>query len=81
MEELDLHRHTVDEAMPRLDEFLHSAFQAGLRRVWVIHGKGTGVLRREVSRYLSGHSLVKSFCPADGFHGGVGATQVELSDW
>ncbi|HEY90352.1 MAG TPA: Smr/MutS family protein [Dehalococcoidia bacterium] len=80
LEELDLHRHTVDEAIPKLDTFLHNAFRAGLYRVWIIHGKGTGVLRQEVGRYLTGHSLVRSFGPADRFHGGNGATQVELSD-
>ncbi len=48
-EELDLHRNTVDEAIPRLDSFLHTAFQAGLHRVWVVHGKGTGTLREENS--------------------------------
>ncbi len=79
-EELDLHRHTVDEALPRLEEFLHTAFRSDMHRVWVIHGKGTGVLRREVSRYLAGHTLVKAFGPADRFHGGAGVTQVELSD-
>ena len=79
-DELDLHRNTVDEAIPRLDSFLHSTFQAGLRRVWVVHGKGTGTLRHEVARHLSRHSLVKSFRPADRFHGGAGATEVQLSD-
>ena len=80
-EELDLHRLTVDEALPKLDEFLHAVFQAGLYRVWVIHGKGSGVLRQEVRRYLSKHPLVKSYAPADRYHGDIGATQVELSDW
>ena len=80
-EELDLHRLTVDEAISRLEEFLHAAFRAGLRRVWLVHGKGTGALRREVGRYLSGHPLVKSYGPADRRHGGIGVTQVELSDW
>ena len=80
-EEVDLHRLTVAEALPKLDQFLHTAFQAGLYRVWVVHGKGTGVLRQEVGRYLSGHPLVKSYGSADRYHGGEGATQVELSDW
>ncbi len=80
-EELDLHGHTVDEALPRLEDFLHRAFQSGLRQIWVVHGRGTGTLRQEVSRYLSGHSLVKSFGPADRYHGGAGATEVQLSDW
>ena len=80
-EELDLHRLTVDEAIPELDRFLDGSFRAGLRRVWVVHGKGTGVLRREVGRYLSGHPLVKSYGPAERRDGGIGVTQVELSDW
>ena len=80
-EELDLHRLTVDEAIPKLDQFLNDAFRAGLYRVRIVHGKGTGVLRQEVRRYLSGHTLVKSSGPADRYHGGAGATQVELSEW
>ena len=79
-EELDLHRLTVDEAIPRLDEFLHNAFQAGYYRVWIVHGKGSGILRQAVGRYLSKHPLVRSYRSADSQHGGVGATQVELSD-
>ena len=80
-EELDLHRLTVDEALPKLDEFLHAAYQAGLYRVRVVHGKGTGILRREVGRCLANHPLVRSYGPADRHHGGIGATQVELSEW
>ena len=79
-EELDLHRLTVDEAIPRLDEFLHTAFRAGYYRVWIVHGKGSGILRQAVGRYLSKHPLVRSYRSADSQHGGVGATQVELSD-
>lgn len=79
-EELDLHRMTVEEAIPLLESFLYASYQAGLHRVWVVHGKGTGVLRREVGRYLADHPLVRSFDPADPHHGGMGATQVELSD-
>ena len=80
-EEIDLHRLTVDEALPKLDDFLHLAFQAGLYRVWVIHGKGSGILRQEVRRYLSKHPLVRLHRPADRYHGGIGATQVELSEY
>jgi DNA mismatch repair protein MutS2 len=49
--------------------------------VWIVHGKGSGVLRREVGRYLSKHPLVKSHGLADRYHGGTGATQVELSEY
>ena len=79
-DELDLHRLTVDEAIPRLDKFLHDAFRSGYYRVWIIHGKGSGILRQEVGRFLAKHSLVKSYRAADPQHGGPGATQVELSD-
>jgi DNA mismatch repair protein MutS2 len=79
-DEIDLHGLTVDEAIPKLEEFIYRAFQAGHYRVWVVHGKGTGVLRQEMRRYLSKHALVRSQRPADPQHGGAGATQVELSD-
>jgi DNA mismatch repair protein MutS2 len=80
-EEIDLHRLTVDEALPKLDDFLHAAFRAGLYRVWVVHGKGSGILRQEVRRYLSKHPLVRFYGPADRYHGDTGATQVELSEY
>ena len=80
-EELDLHSLTVDEALLKLDPYLDAVFRAGLRRVWVVHGKGTGTLRREVRRRLDSHPLVKRYRPADLSHGGQGATLVELADW
>ena len=80
-EELDLHGMTVDEALPKLDDFLHAAYQSGLYRVWIVHGKGTGVLRREVGRYLANHSLVSFHGPAESAHGGLGVTRVELREW
>jgi DNA-nicking Smr family endonuclease len=76
--ELDLHRLTVDEALPKIDEFLYDIYRSGLYHARIVHGKGTGILRREVARYLSSHPLVKSFGPADRYHGDFGATEVEL---
>ncbi len=80
IEQLDLHGLTVDEALPRLDRFLHAAYQAGHYRVYIVHGKGSGILRREVGRFLSGHTLVRSHQLADKYHGSDGATLVLLSD-
>ena len=77
--ELDLHRLTVDEAIPKIDDFLHDMYQAGIYHCLIIHGKGTGVLRQEIGRYLATHALVKHFGQADRYHGGIGATEVELS--
>ncbi|MDD4635982.1 MAG: Smr/MutS family protein [Dehalococcoidales bacterium] len=77
--QLDLHGNIVEEALPKVDDFLYAAYQAGHERVWIIHGKGTGVLKLEVSRLLSRHCLVRSFYSADKFHGGEGAIQVNLA--
>jgi DNA mismatch repair protein MutS2 len=74
--ELDLHALTVEEAIPRLERFLCEAHNAGWNQAMVIHGKGTGILRQEVRRYLARHSLVYHYGEADRFHGGAGATQV-----
>jgi DNA-nicking Smr family endonuclease len=76
--EIDLHRLTVDEALPKIDDFLHDMYCAGLHYVLIVHGKGTGVLKQEVSRYLATHPLVKSYHQADRWSGGYGATEVEL---
>ncbi len=78
--ELDLHRLTVDEAIPKIDAFLNDTYCAGLHYVRIIHGKGSGVLRQEVSRYLSTHPLVKSYHTADRYNGSIGATEVVLID-
>ncbi|MEK7281421.1 MAG: Smr/MutS family protein [Chloroflexota bacterium] len=79
-DELDLHGMTVDESMPLLDQFLYHSYQAGLQRVWIVHGKGTGILRQAVRRYLSTHPLVKEHVIADRYHGDSGATQVDLEN-
>ncbi len=79
-DEIDLHGLTVDEAVPLVDVFLHKSFRGGLPRVWVIHGKGTGILRSELRNYLGRHPLVARCSTADGARGGHGATQVEMID-
>jgi DNA mismatch repair protein MutS2 len=79
-DEFDLHGLTVDEALTLVNTFLYKSSISGLRRVWIIHGKGTGALRQEVRRYLTNHPLVMVCSTADGNRGGIGATQVELAD-
>ena len=80
IDEVRLRHLTMDEALPKLDQYLHDAFMAGLYQVRVIHGKGTGTLRQMVRKYLTGHPLVKSFRPGDYGEGGAGVTIVELSE-
>ena len=77
--EVHLRRLTVDEALLKLDKYLHDAFMAGLWQVRVVHGKGTGTLRRIVGEQLTKHPLVRSYRPGGYGEGGAGVTIVELT--
>jgi DNA mismatch repair protein MutS2 len=79
IDEVRLRHLTVDEALLKLDKYLHDAFMAGLHQVKVIHGKGTGTLRQEARRVLATHPLVKSYRPGGYGEGGAGVTVVELA--
>ena len=79
-DELRLRYLTVDEALPRLDSFLHDSYVSGLGRVRIIHGKGSGMLRETVRRVLGTHPLVKTFRAGDKWEGGEGVTIVEFSE-
>jgi len=76
--ELDLHALTVDEALPLIHGYLNDACLAGMKEVRIVHGKGTGALRRVVMRELKNHPLVKSFRTGSRYEGSTGATIVEL---
>ena len=79
-DELRLRYNTIDEAMPKLERFLHDKYRQGYTEVKIIHGKGTGALRLTVRRELGRHTLVKRFRPGESYEGGEGVTIVELSD-
>ena len=79
-DELRLRHMTLDEALPRLDSFLHGTYLAGLTRVKIIHGKGTGTLREMVRRVLGKHPLVLGFRAGEKWEGGEGVTIVEFSE-
>jgi len=76
--EIDVRGLNGDEAVEQVDRFLDSAVLAGLHRIDVIHGKGTGVLRKRVSEFLSQDTRVGSFRLGEWNEGGGGATVVEL---
>ena len=78
IDEVHLRHLTVDEALWKLDKYLHDAFMSGLYQVRVIHGKGSGTLRRVVREQLAKHPLVKSYRPGVYGEGGAGVTMVEL---
>ena len=77
--EVRLRQLTVDEALIKLDKYLNNAFMAGLSQVKVIHGKGTGTVRKAARGYLAQHPLVKSYRPGAYGEGGDGVTIVELA--
>ena len=59
--EIDLRGMSADEAVSALSLFLDNAWRAHLQTVRIIHGKGTGVLRKAVQQYLKQEKNIKSF--------------------
>ena len=70
----------VDEALSRVDKYLDQAIVSEQRQVRVIHGHGTGQLRKAIAGLLHGHPLVSTFAAAAPEHGGGGVTVIELRD-
>ncbi|WP_167752865.1 Smr/MutS family protein [Pusillimonas caeni] len=81
---LDLHGATLDEARLRMDGFLRSCLQHGIRCVRIVHGKGHGsrnnapVLKETVRRWLTQLEDVMAYAECDERDGGAGAVQVLL---
>jgi DNA mismatch repair protein MutS2 len=76
--EIDLRGMTGDEAVAAVDKFLDGATLAALHSVNIIHGKGTGALRKRISDFLKGDPRVRSFRLGEWNEGGSGATIVDL---
>ncbi len=76
--ELNIIGRTTDEAADELDKFLDAAYLEGHAHVRIIHGHGTGALRRAVAELLKNHPHVARFSPAPDKQGGAGATIAEL---
>ncbi len=76
--ELLLIGQLVDPALDSLDAYLDRALAAGRERVRVVHGHGSGRLRRAVREHLRGHPAVADYGPSPASAGGDGATEVVL---
>lgn len=76
--EINLLGKTVDEAVAELDKYLDDALLSHLNTVRVIHGKGTGALRKGIHEYLRWQKHVKSYHLAEFGEGDAGVTIVEL---
>lgn len=76
--EVDLHGMFADEAIERLGQAISDALACGHVRLRIVHGKGTGILRREVREALKRHPMVRTFQYAPAHEGGEGVTIAAL---
>ena len=76
--EINLLGMTVEEALMETDQFIDHAVMNGQTMVYLIHGKGTGALRKAIHAHLRGHRNVKSFRLGQYGEGEAGVTVVEL---
>lgn len=75
---LDVRGQRAEDAMRQVEQFLDRVSRAGDESAVIIHGHGTGALKREVRDYLQRSPYAKSFRPGDGTEGGDGVTVVVL---
>lgn len=75
---LDLRGLDAEEACYRTDKYLDEAYMANLGEVTIVHGKGTGILRKAINDMLKRHPHVKSYRLGAYGEGGDGVTMVEL---
>ena len=80
LQDLNVIGCAVDEALSRTEKYLDQAVLHAQRQVRVIHGHGTGVLRRSIAGLLETHPQVARFVPAQREQGGTGVTVVDLKD-
>ena len=78
--EIDVRGLYGDEALEHVDKFIDTAMLSGLHRVDIIHGKGTGALKKKIGAFLTSDSRVKSYRLGEWNEGGAGITVVELKD-
>ncbi len=80
LSEINIIGSTVDEAITRLEKFLDESTVTDIAEIRVVHGHGTGQLRRAVAEFLKNHPLVERFETAPQNQGGGGATIAYLKD-
>lgn len=76
--EIDVRGNNIDEAITIIDKYLDDAAISSLSQVRIIHGKGTGALRKGLHEHFKGHPHIKKFEDAAYNEGGSGATTIVL---
>ena len=78
--ELNLIGFRVDEALARVEKYVDRAMLHERRELRIVHGHGTGQLRRAIAEFLTDHPLVEKYSAAAPEHGGSGVTVIALKD-
>jgi DNA mismatch repair protein MutS2 len=78
--EIDVRGLYGDEALQEVDKFIDSAIVTGLHQVDIIHGKGSGALRKRITSFLQSDSRIKSHRFGEWNEGGIGVTIVDLKN-
>lgn len=76
--EIDVRGFYGEEALEAVDKFIDSAIVTGLHQVDIIHGKGSGALRKKITTFLKSDSRIKSHRFGEWNEGGMGVTIVDL---
>src|SRR5699024_4145824 len=76
--ELDLRGERYEEALLNLEKYIDDVLLAGYQKVSIIHGKGTGALRKGVQDFAQNHPRISSYRFGSGGEGGSGVTILEL---
>ncbi len=77
--EINLRGMLAEQALDETERYVEEAFLAGLDKIRIIHGKGTGALRRAVREHLAGHPYIKEFRDGENSEGGNGVTIAYLN--
>ena len=80
LSELNVIGMTVDQAVDRVSRFLDDTLVTDLQEVRIVHGHGTGQLRKGIAAFLKTHPQVEKYYAAPDNQGGGGATIVELKE-